>query len=508
MPSASIEPLVSLDAIDKRFGSVYALRNVTLGLHGGEVHGVIGENGAGKSTLMKILSGLEQPTAGTIRLGGKPVKLRGPHAAGRAGIAMIHQELNLVDDLTMTDNIFLGRERTRAGWVQAAATTAEAKRWLAEVGCDVRPATLVRELSIAQKQMVEIAKAVSMGARVLILDEPTAVLSGRETAALFDLMRRLKAGGVAMVFISHLLSEVLNECDRVTVLRDGQVVETMDAAAARVAGPYGLAAKMVGRPMADHFPPRVPVTPTRQPAFEVRYLSVPGRVSGVSFAVAPGEIVGFAGLIGAGRTEMAEAICGLRRKSSGTVVIDGVTVSIRSPRDAVRAGLAYVSEDRKGTGLTLGMSIVHNTTLASLRQFCRPFVSPKLEEKATRRHVTELSIKASDIGADVASLSGGNQQKVALAKWLQTKPKVLVIDEPTRGVDIGAKEQIYRLIRSLTAQGMACILISSELNEVIGLSDRVMVMRGGRIVTQMPAGEASEEKIMRYAAGLEEAVAV
>ena len=265
---------------------------------------------------------------------------------------------------------------------------------------------------------------------------------------------------------------------------------------------------MVGRPMADHFPARIPVAVTAETAIEVRYLSVPNCVHGVTFDVAAGEIVGFAGLIGAGRTEMAEAICGLRHKGTGTVVVHGVTQHIRSPRDGVRAGLAYLSEDRKGTGLTLGMSIVHNTTLASLKRYCKPFISPRAEEKATERHVQDLSIKASDIRADVASLSGGNQQKVALAKWLETRPRVLVIDEPTRGVDIGAKEQIYRLIRSLTATGMACILISSELYEVIGLSDRVMVMRGGRIVAQLPAGTATEETIMRYAAGVDEAVAV
>lgn len=496
------EPVVFLDSIDKRFGSTYALRDVTLSLHAGEAHGVIGENGAGKSTLMKVLSGLEQPDGGRIVLDGNDIKLPGPVEAQKHGIAMIHQELNLVDDLSVADNILLGREQSRGGWLKTKLANVEAERWLREVGCDVPATAQVRELSIAQKQMVEIAKAISMNARVLILDEPTAVLSNRETSVLFDLMRRLKLANVAMVYISHLLPELLGICERVTVLRDGQLVETMDSATAQAAGPYGLAAKMVGRPMADHFPRRLSILPAAQPAISVLDLSVPGKVDEVSFSVAPGEVVGFAGLIGAGRTEMAEAICGLRPKSQGTIIVDGKTRKIRSPLDGQRAGLAYLSEDRKGTGLTLGMSIVANITLASLKRYCRPLISTRAEAKTARRQVHDLSIRISDIHDDVASLSGGNQQKVALAKWLETRPRVLVIDEPTRGVDIGAKEQIYRFIRSLTAQGMACILISSELNEVIGLSDRVMVMRGGRIVAEMPASDATEQAIMRHAAGV------
>ncbi len=494
------DPVLRTETVTRAFGAVRALDGVSIDLYPGEVHCVVGENGAGKSTLMKILSGMERPDDGQIILRGQPVHLRTPLDAQRQGIAMIHQELNLVDELSVADNIFLGREKTTAGWVHASATRAAAKELLHAVRCDVDPATVVRQLSVAEKQMVEIAKAVSTRASVLIMDEPTAVLSGRETAALYTLIGQLRGEGVAIVFISHLLPEVLRLADRVTVMRDGRVVETMDATKVREIGERGLASRMVGRPMADHFPPRKPATD--QIAIEVSNLSVPGKVDDVSFTVRKGEILGFAGLIGAGRTEMAEAICGLRTKSSGTITLEGLPVKIRSVRESTRTGLAYLSEDRKGSGLTLAMSITANTTLASLKRYCHPFISQKQEAATARRRVAELKIKVGNVGDPVSSLSGGNQQKVALAKWLEISPRVLFIDEPTRGVDIGAKEQIYQLIQSLTQQGMACILISSELNEVIGLSHRIAVMRAGRIATTMQADSATEESIMHAAAGL------
>jgi ribose transport system ATP-binding protein len=495
------DPALSTDSVTRQFGPVRALDGVSISLFPGEVHGIVGENGAGKSTLMKILSGVERPDAGQVSFQGEPVQLRHPLDAQRLGIAMIHQELNLVDELSVADNIFLGREKTTAGWVHAKSTRTAAAELLREVGCDISPSAMVRTLSVAEKQMVEIAKAVSTRASVLIMDEPTAVLSGRETAALFQLIEKLRRDGVAIVFISHLLPEILKLCDRVTVMRDGRVVETMDGPKLREIGERGLASRMVGRPMADHFPPRKPAGD--EIAIEVRNLSVPGKLQDISFTVRRGEILGFAGLIGAGRTEMAEAICGLREKSSGTVTLDGKPVVIRNVRDAVKAGMAYLSEDRKGTGLTLNMSITANTTLATLKRYCHPLISSKQEAAATRRSVTDLRTKIGSIHDPVSSLSGGNQQKVALAKWLETSPKVLFIDEPTRGVDIGAKEQIYQLIQSLTQQGMACILISSELNEVIGLSHRIAVMRAGQIAITMNAGGASEESIMHAAAGID-----
>jgi ribose transport system ATP-binding protein len=504
MSHDSQEIVLATQGVSRRFGAVRALDEVSIDLRAGEVHGIVGENGAGKSTLMKILSGVEQPDSGRVLVRGEPVELKHPVDAQRRGISMIHQELNLVDDLSVADNISLGREKSRLGWVNAGQTKSQAAELLRSVRCDVSPGAKVKTLSVAQKQMVEIAKAISGNASVLIMDEPTAVLSGREVAALSELIARLKRDGVAIVYISHILPEILQISDRVTVMRDGRVVETMDAPRVREIGEMGLAGKMVGRPMADHFPKRM--THHDDVAIEVRGISSPANVHDVSFSVRHGEILGFAGLIGAGRTELAETICGLRRKSTGQVLIDGESVNIRHINDAVRAGLAYLSEDRKGSGLTLGMSIVQNTTLISLRRYARPFVSRRAEEAATQKRIDELRIKVGGIHAPVQSLSGGNQQKVALAKWLETGPKVLIIDEPTRGVDIGAKEQIYQLIQALTQQGMACILISSELNEVIGMSHRIAVMRGGRIVTILDAATATEESIMRYAAGVVEKV--
>jgi ribose transport system ATP-binding protein len=496
MPPAP-DPVLSVTDIVRQYGPVRALDGVSIGLLPGQVHCLIGENGAGKSTLMKIMSGVERPDSGTVRVGGQIVELRSVVQAQSLGIAMIHQELNLVDQLCVADNIFLGREKHAFGWVDSGSTRSAAAALLAEVGCSASPDARVATLSIAQKQLVEIAKAVSIRARVLIMDEPTAVLGGRETAALFELIGRLKADGVAVVYISHLLPEVLHLADRVTVLRDGRVVETMDAAAARAAGERGLASKMVGRAMADHFPKRD--SAGTEIRLDVKNVTVPGVVHDVSFFVRKGEVLGFAGLIGAGRTETAEAICGLRPRSAGSISVDGSPVRITSVRGAIRAGLAYLSEDRKGTGLNLGMSIAANTTLASLKSWR---ISRRAELATAKGRVSDLKIKVGSVDDPVSSLSGGNQQKVAIAKWLETEPRVLFVDEPTRGVDIGAKEQIYQLLQSLTRAGMACILISSELNEVIGLSHRVAVVRGGRIVAVLDAADATEEKIMHFAAGV------
>jgi ribose transport system ATP-binding protein len=488
---------LSTKNISKKFGSVHALADVSIELLPGQVHGIIGENGAGKSSLMKILSGVERPDSGRILMHGEPVELRHPIDAQRLGISMIHQELNLIEDLSVAENIFLGKEKTKAGLLDQRLMRKQAGDLLASIRCDVSPAAKVRSLSIAQKQMIEIAKAISTKASVLIMDEPTAVLSGRETAALFELIQRLRADGVAIVYISHLLPEVMQLCNQVTVMRDGRVVQTLEASQVQHIGQRGLASKMVGRPMADHFPIRE--SPGAEVAIEVRDLSVAGSVSDISFTVRRGEILGFAGLIGAGRTEMAEAICGLRTKTSGSVIVDGKPVEIQTIKDAVKSRLAYLSEDRKAAGLTLGMSIAQNTTLASLKS---KWIHPKTEAAITRRRVADLKIKVGSIHDPVSSLSGGNQQKVSLAKWLETNPKVLFVDEPTRGVDIGAKEQIYQLIQSLTRAGMACILISSELNEVIGMSHRIAVMRGGKIVATLDGSTATEEAIMHHAAGV------
>ncbi len=496
------DPVLRTDAVVKQFGPVVALGGVSLDLLPGEVHALIGENGAGKSTLMKILSGVERPDGGQLFVRGEPVTLRSVADAQRLGIAMIHQELNLIDELSVAENIFLGRETV--GWsrlVRPRATRRAAAEVLKRVGCDVRPGARVGSLSLAQKQLVEIAKAVSLEASVLIMDEPTAVLGDRETVALFALIERLKASGVAIVYISHRLGEVLTIADRVTVLRDGRTVGTMTREQAIAAGEHGLAGAMVGRPMASHFPPRDAVPADAAVALDVFNLSVPGAVENVSFSVKHGEVLGFAGLVGAGRTEMAEAICGLRKRSGGEVARDSEILHVHNVADAMASGLAYLSEDRKAAGLILPMSITSNTTLPTIRQYGR-LLRKRAEARVARRRVSDLAIKVRSVRSPVSSLSGGNQQKVALAKWLEAKPKVLIIDEPTRGVDVGAKEQIYQVIQSLTRHGMACILISSELNEVLALSHRVAVMRGGRLVATLDGDTATETAVMRLASGV------
>lgn len=480
-----------------RFGPVRALDDVSLSFRPGEIHGLVGENGAGKSTLMRILAGLQQPTRGIIRFMAKPITFNGPADAAARGIVMIHQELNLVDELSVADNIFLGRERTRWGLIDRRTTCQQALKFLRELGCDLDPQQPVKRLSVARQQMVEIAKALSCDARLLIMDEPTAALGSGDAQRLFALIARLKQRGVTVIYISHHLPEVLQICDRISVLRDGRLVTTIDDV--RSMTEAKLAGLMVGRAMEDHFPTRV--SHQAEVVLSVQDLCVPGLVHQTGFQVHRGEIFGLAGLIGAGRTELAEGIVGLR-PATGIVSVEGRTVRIRCLRDAVAAGIAYLSEDRKTAGLTLDMSIVQNTTLVSLRRYARPLIDRRSELRATQEHVRRLGIRIGSPHHRVATLSGGNQQKVALAKWLEMTPKVLILDEPTRGVDIGAKEEIYRLIQQLTCQGMACVMISSELNELLGMCHRIAVMRKGRIAGILDAEQATEERIMYLAAGV------
>ncbi len=489
-----------MERLSKHFGPVRALDEVTLDFHRGEVHGLIGENGAGKSTVMHLLTGLLEPTAGTIRFEGRPVRLRGPAEAQRLGIAMVHQELNRVEALSVAANLFLGREPTRFGRIDHRRSEREARALLGRIGCTVDPRATVKRLSIAERQMVEIARALSLDARVLILDEPTAVLTQRETAGLFDLIGRLKAAGTTIIYISHRLPEVRRLCDRITVLRDGRLVTTLAGEERRAADERQLANLMVGRPPGEHFPerPRVdgPVV------LEVDRLCSPGAVQEVSFSVRAGEILGFAGLVGAGRTELGEAIAGLREVGGGRVIVEGEPLPTNDPRAAVGRGVAYLSEDRRGRGLVLGMSIAANITLASLGRHGALRLDREAERRATARRVEQLNIKLGSPTDPVRTLSGGNQQKVVLAKWLETEPRVLILDEPTRGVDVGAKEEIYRLIRDLAAAGLACVLISSEMNELIGLAHRIAAMRGGRLVATLDGPTATERQIMAHAAGV------
>ena len=495
-------PVISFENVCKRFGSVRALEAVDLQLLRGEVHGLVGENGAGKSTLMKVLSGVEHPTSGELLMNGSRVRLHGVPDAIKLGIVMIHQELNLVDELSVADNIFLGREFTHAWLVNRRRTEAESRRLLERIGHDLDPSKLVRTLSIADKQMVEIAKALSYNASVLIMDEPTATLTERESNALLELVGNLRQSGVTVVFISHILPQVLRISDRITVLRDGRVVTTLDTREVRQTSERDLASLMVGRSMTDYFPPRGPHWD--DVVLSVRDLSVPDRVENVSFDVRAGEIFGLAGLIGAGRTEAAEAIVGLRHKSGGQIFLNGTPTRINGLVDATRLGIAYLAEDRKDAGLTLNMSIIDNTTLVSLRRYSNVILNRGKQKLATQGHALRLRLRAASLTEAVSTLSGGNQQKVLLAKWLEMSPKVLIVDEPTRGVDIGAKEEIYHLLHELAAQGLSCIMISSEMNELIGLCHRIGVMRFGRLVTILDGQHATEEQII-HAAGLETA---
>ena len=499
--------MLEVHQIGKSFPAVRALDGVSLRVGAGEVVGVIGENGAGKSTLMKILAGIEQPDEGSLVLEGRPYAPRSAREATEAGVAMIHQELNLAGALSAAENIVLGREPRRWGFIRRAAMRAEATRRLAEVGASIDPDATVGDLPVAQQQLVEIAKALSQQSKVLILDEPTAVLSERETRRLFELVRRLAAAGTAIVYISHLLPEVRSLCDRIAVLRDGRIVAETTPAESDA---HRLAALMVGRELADVYPPRSPrpVAPAR---IAVRGAAISGHVHEASFEIAPGEILGLAGLVGSGRTELAEAVAGLRRLRSGEVLLDGAAVRLRSPRQALDRGVAYVSEDRKGRGVFVELACAENLTLPNLAAYGAFAPSRRREAESTRSWIRTLDIRCPDASAPMRTLSGGNQQKFAVASRLDVKPTVLLLDEPTRGVDVGAKRELYHLIAKLAADGLACLVISSELPELIGLCHRIAVMRQGRIVGEVdPAArtpEETEQSIMRLAAGVSEQAA-
>jgi ribose transport system ATP-binding protein len=497
-----IPPVISVENLCKRFGTVRALDDVDLQFRRGEVHGLVGENGAGKSTLMNVLSGVVQPTSGKLMVNGSQVRLYGVLDAMKLGIVMIHQELNLVDELSVADNIFLGREFSFGGLVRRRRAEKEARKLLDRIGHSIDPARRVRTLSIADKQMVEIAKALSYDASVIIMDEPTATLTEREAGTLLDLVDTLRKAGVTIIFISHIRPQVLRISDRITILRDGRVVTTLDRREVGVTSDRDLASLMVGRPMTDYFPARG--SHWDDVALSVRNLSVPGVVDDISFDVRAGEIFGLAGLIGAGRTETAEAIAGLRPRSSGEIFVKGKHARIRSIMDATKLGIAYLAEDRKDAGLTLNMSIIDNTTLVSLHRYSRFLVDQSKQRLATQGHAMRLRLRAGSLTDAVETLSGGNQQKVLVAKWLEVSPKTLIVDEPTRGVDIGAKEEIYHLLHELAAQGLACIMISSEMGELIGMCHRIGVMRLGRLVTILDGQHATEEQII-HAAGLETA---
>lgn len=491
--------MLEMRGIRKAFPGVQALGGVDLRLAAGEVLALVGENGAGKSTLMKILAGAERPDAGTILLDGAPVEFRSPHAARQAGIAVIHQEFNLVPALSARENIFLGQEATRLGFVRRLAERRQAQDLVESLGGRFDVDQAVRRLSTAQQQLVEIARALVQRARVLVLDEPTAALTERETERLFDLVRDLRLQGLGLIHISHRLEEVFRIADRIQVLRDGATVGERPVAGTDRAELIRL---MVGRELKDEFPPRI-AAPRGNILLEATGLRRGQAVRGVDLAVRAGEILGLAGLVGAGRTETLRLLFGADRRDAGSMRLHGQDLRIDSPRDAIAAGVGLLPEDRKTQGLVLGMSVRDNFALPNLGELSRcGFVRRGKERTAFDAYAERLRLKAASPRQPVRLLSGGNQQKIVLAKWLARRCEVLLFDEPTRGVDVGARHEIYLLLRDLAAQGKAVILASSELPELLGLCDRLLVLREGSVVGEVvPGGAGDQERVLALAMG-------
>lgn len=489
----SMEGALTLEGVTKRFPGVVALDNVRFEIRPGEVHALLGENGAGKSTLIKLVSGVYRPDEGTIRIGGEPVRFESPQAAQAAGIATIYQELLLFPELTVAENIFMGHApRGRFGALDWSRMRARAVELLEELDIrDLDPDAIVGSLSVGNRQRVEIAKALSQNARILIMDEPTAALTEHDVARLFGIVRLLRERGVGVVYISHRLEEIFILADRVTVLRDGQYVATKPVSET---DNDDLIEMMVGRRI-DQLFPKIEA-PVGEPVLEVRDLVRRPMTNGVSLTVRAGEIVGLSGLVGAGRSELALTIFGVTPAESGSILIEGKETRIRSPGEAKELGIAYVPEDRGHQGLVRPMPILTNASMAILDRLSRNSVIDRGAEKAlAEESVQRFSIRASGIEQIVGKLSGGNQQKVVLAKWLATEPRLLIMDEPTRGIDVGAKSEIHRLMSELAGQGLAILMISSELPEIMGMSDRILVMRGGRIVAEWDRAGASQEAI-------------
>ncbi len=486
--------------IGKSFPGVRALNNVSLTLHSGEVLALVGENGAGKSTLMKILAGAQNADTGTIAIDGNEVHIASPHDAEALGIGMIYQEFNLVPQLTALDNIVLGAEPTRGILLDEAAARKRARAIVEELGMDLPLDERASRLSVSAQQLIEIAKALSKRARIIVMDEPSAALTDREIDALFAIIARLKANGAGIIYISHRMEELPKIADRITILRDGSVIETRPTSQFPA---NEIIRAMVGRPLDAHFPD-LPVVPADAPVMlDVQHLTRRHVVNDVSFSVRAGEIVGLAGLVGAGRTEIVRAIAGADVPDSGTIHVGGDLIRIRSPHDGIKAGIAFITEDRKGQGLVLGMSVAENITLAHLSQFVNRemLIDENREEAAAEKMIDELRVRTPSPEQRVRNLSGGNQQKVVLAKWLLGNARVFLFDEPTRGIDIGAKTEIYALMLNLIKNGAAIVMVSSELPEVLGMSHRVLAIREGRIAREFTHGEATPEAVIAAATG-------
>lgn len=489
---------IEMRGIDKSFGSNQVLKQAGFTLESGEVHALMGENGAGKSTLMKILTGVYTKDAGTVLVDGKEVNYKNPQEAEKAGIVFIYQELNVMFDLTVEENLFMGKEiHGKFGICDKKAMQKKAQEALNTLGVNISPKTVMSELSVGQQQMVEICKALMADAKVIIMDEPTAALTQSETVALFKVIESLRKKGVSMVYISHRMEEIFELCDRITVLRDGSYIGVKNIPETNM---NEIVKMMIGREIGERYPSRD--VKIGKEVLKVKGLTRKGTFHDVSFSVRAGEVLGVSGLMGAGRTEIMQAIFGNLSYESGTIEIDGKEVKISNPRQAMEHGIGFITEDRKTEGLMLDKSIRENISLCNLGRISKSFVVSKEAEKdMVEEAIKELHIKCFGPFHECNNLSGGNQQKVVLAKWILTNPKILILDEPTRGVDIGAKKEIYSIINKLAAQGVAIIMVSSELPEVLGMSDNIMVVREGEVRGIISYEEANQERVMTLATG-------
>ncbi|MCE7071777.1 sugar ABC transporter ATP-binding protein [Dyadobacter sp. CY327] len=496
------EPILQVSNLTKSFSGVKALENIQFELKRGEVHALMGENGAGKSTFMKILIGLLAPDSGEIIFEGADLRNSNVSATLKRGISMIHQEILIIPELTVAQNIFLGREREvsgktglASGWQNDAAVNQKAEALLTEMGVNIDPKAKMKHLSVAQMQMVEIAKAISNNAKVIIMDEPTSAISDKEVDTLFKIIKDLKAKGVAIIYISHKMDEIFEISDTITVLRDGKYIATKNASEL---DKQSLISMMVGRKIEDMFPESNHAKGDL--VISVKGLSKKDQFTDINFEVRAGEILGFAGLMGAGRTEIARVIFGLDKQDGGEIIIKNKLVVNKTPRQAIENGIGYVSEDRKGLGFIPGMSVKDNTTLASMNRHRKGiFINTNSEKASTEQIIADLRIKTTDMNQKVTYLSGGNQQKVVIGKVLLASPEIIILDEPTRGVDVGAKFEIYKLIRNLADKGIAIIMISSELPEILGMSDRILILSKGKQTAILSREEATQELIMKYA---------
>jgi rhamnose transport system ATP-binding protein len=487
---------LELRSIAKSFGSVVALANGTVDIRGGEIHALVGENGAGKSTMVKIIAGIYQPDSGEIFLHGQPTHIRDAAGAKADGISVIYQEPTLFPDLSVAENIFMGRQpRGRLGLVDRAKMRADARELFSRLGVPIDPDRVAEGLSIADQQIIEIAKAISMDAKILVMDEPTAALSGAEVERLFEVARGLRDRGAGILFISHRFDEIFGLCDRITVMRDGAFVATHDVADITV---DGLVREMVGRDISALYPKQEAAL--GDVVVSVHDLTSAGVFEGISFDVRSGEIVALSGLVGAGRTEVARAVFGIDSYDSGSVTIGGKPLRKHSPQAAIDAGMGFVPEDRRKQGLVMDLSVAKNATLTLRNQLARfGLISSKAERATAQTWTQRLQVKAGSMDLAVSTLSGGNQQKVVLAKWLATNPRFLIVDEPTRGIDVGTKSEVHRLISELAGQGIAVLMISSELPEVLGMADTILVMHEGQITAKIARADATAESVM-YAA--------